>query len=342
MTLTTAPGYVRLRTRVTKILAEGKERAQQAVEAERIRTYWELGGELVAYLDAHGADYGSQAIKKLAPDVGLSASLLYDVAGFRRQNRKFPARGKLTWTHYRRVQTVPDLAARDYYLTQASDHGWTVRELERRIRSGAFEHRPNDAAPDRKNGQPPTQLRAQRGDLYHYRVALKQDRSVLDLGFRTYHPLSDRNQQRFEIGDLIRSVPDARSTDGYRLEPTTSNRHIYTFRARVDSVIDGDTVWATIDLGFDTLVDQKLRLRGIDTPELGTVAGQRARDFLVEALHSVDEFIVTTSKLDLYDRWLADLFILPGESNYQTAARKGRYLNCEMIVNGLARLWTKS
>lgn len=219
MTLTAAPGYARLRTRVTKILAEGKERAQLAVETERIRTYWELGDELVTYLDAHGTEYGSQAIPKLASDVGLSVRVLYDVAEFRRQNRILPARANLTWTHYRRAITVPDRTARNYYLTQASTHGWSVRELESRIRNGTFEHRPNDAAPDRKNGPPPSQLRAQRGDLYHYRIALKQDRSVLDLGFRTYHPLSDRNQQRFEVGDLIGSFPDARSTTATAWNP---------------------------------------------------------------------------------------------------------------------------
>ena len=43
-----------------------------------------------------------------------------------------------------------------------------------------------------------------------------------------------------------------------------------TYRCKVTRVIDGDTVDATIDLGFKILYADRIRLMGIDTPESRT------------------------------------------------------------------------
>ena len=45
---------------------------------------------------------------------------------------------------------------------------------------------------------------------------------------------------------------------------------MYTYKARLDRVIDGDTIDANIDLGFDITVHKRIRLAGIDTPESRT------------------------------------------------------------------------
>ena len=43
----------------------------------------------------------------------------------------------------------------------------------------------------------------------------------------------------------------------------------YVYKAYVRSVYDGDTITVDIDVGFGiTLTSQKIRLRGIDTPEV--------------------------------------------------------------------------
>ena len=44
----------------------------------------------------------------------------------------------------------------------------------------------------------------------------------------------------------------------------------YIYRARIDRVVDGDTVDAFIDLGFDTHVKKRIRLHGLDTWECRT------------------------------------------------------------------------
>ena len=44
----------------------------------------------------------------------------------------------------------------------------------------------------------------------------------------------------------------------------------YIYRARIDRVVDGDTVDAFIDLGFDTHKVIRIRLVGINAPESRT------------------------------------------------------------------------
>jgi len=47
----------------------------------------------------------------------------------------------------------------------------------------------------------------------------------------------------------------------------------------VDSVHDGDTVYVKLDVGFDLTVYARIRVMGINAPELSTVAGKAARDY---------------------------------------------------------------
>ena len=63
---------------------------------------------------------------------------------------------------------------------------------------------------------------------------------------------------------------------------------MYEYRATIRRVVDGDTVDITLDLGFDILYNNRIRLLGIDTPEsrtrdldekkLGLAAKERVRE----------------------------------------------------------------
>jgi micrococcal nuclease len=66
---------------------------------------------------------------------------------------------------------------------------------------------------------------------------------------------------------------------------------MYEYRARVNKVVDGDTVDVDIELGFDiVLTGQRVRIMGIDTPESRTsdevekVFGLAAKSRLKELL----------------------------------------------------------
>lgn len=60
---------------------------------------------------------------------------------------------------------------------------------------------------------------------------------------------------------------------------------LYVYRARVLRVIDGDTVEVEIDLGFSVSMTRKVRLYGIDAPEVRgaeKLRGEEARDHLIK------------------------------------------------------------
>ena len=96
---------------------------------------------------------------------------------------------------------------------------------------------------------------------------------------------------------------------------------MYRYRCRLVRVIDGDTVVADVDLGFDVwLTGQKLRLYGINTPESRTrdkeekKRGLAAKARLVELLGGEGsavlglEFYLVSHDKGKYGRILAELF----------------------------------
>ena len=262
-----------------EILAEGRERARLAVESQRVRTYWEAGNLLRAHLQERDPQYGAQVLKKLSVDVDLAERLLYEMLELRDRFPKLAPGPKLTWSHYRRLIRVADGPARRYHLKAVSEHGWSVRELESSIRADAFSMNaptgPNAQEADLWQVATAARLVAKPGELYLYRVVTKEGRPALDLGFRTFRHLPEGVGDGFQPGDLVRSVKDGSSPGGYRLKPAELRRRLYSYGATVCKVIDGDTLWATVDLGFGFLTDEKLRLRAIDTPELNTDAASR-------------------------------------------------------------------
>ena len=88
---------------------------------------------------------------------------------------------------------------------------------------------------------------------------------------------------------------------------------MYTYRVlKVDRIVDGDTVDVTLDLGFGLSLKQRLRVIGVDAPELRSSdpsereRAQAARAFAEQWLTSDGQMVVTTYKDDKYGRILGD------------------------------------
>jgi micrococcal nuclease len=94
---------------------------------------------------------------------------------------------------------------------------------------------------------------------------------------------------------------------------------MYEFYCTIDSVYDGDTVTATIQLGFDVALKQPLRLLGIDCPELKTgdfkAQGKAAKEWLIAKVKD-QKLVIRTHKChgngakDKYGRILAELYVV--------------------------------
>ena len=89
---------------------------------------------------------------------------------------------------------------------------------------------------------------------------------------------------------------------------------MYVYKAKLDRVVDGDTVDANIDLGFDISINKRIRLAGIDTPETRTrnkeekVKGLASKNRLIELLKD-GTFILESKEVGKYGRVLGTLHV---------------------------------
>ena len=89
--------------------------------------------------------------------------------------------------------------------------------------------------------------------------------------------------------------------------------------------MDGDTVDALIDLGFDIWVKKRIRLYGIDAPESRTrdleekKRGIAAKNRLIELFNEADGYFVLKSHgIGKYGRCLGEIYI----NNISTSVNK--------------------
>jgi len=115
-----------------------------------------------------------------------------------------------------------------------------------------------------------------------------------------------------------------------------SEKDPYIYRIKsVGKVVDGDTIDADIDLGFDISLTKRIRLAGIDTPESRTrdlaekALGLDAKNWLKHRLEDAEDIIIRTELPDStekYGRIIGNLYI-----NGEDVS-----LNNQMIIEGYA------
>ncbi len=94
----------------------------------------------------------------------------------------------------------------------------------------------------------------------------------------------------------------------------------YIRRCQVLRVVDGDTVRARIDLGWNVFADHNVRLLRVNAPEMKTTtieAGRAARDYVIDwiAAHTAQTawpFIIRSEKDDAFGRYLVEFSALDG------------------------------
>jgi len=91
---------------------------------------------------------------------------------------------------------------------------------------------------------------------------------------------------------------------------------MYNYNAKCIRVVDGDTIDAEIDLGFDVKIKKRIRLAGINAPESRTrnkvekKLGLAAKERLIEIMEgAADCFELESQELGKYGRVLGKLHI---------------------------------
>ena len=110
---------------------------------------------------------------------------------------------------------------------------------------------------------------------------------------------------------------------------------MYTYKAEVIRVIDGDTIKFRIDLGFRTYMEANCRLFGINAKELTSkeqdirAAAYSAKEYVESLLTEGDYVILHSKKLDKYGRPLVVVEI--ERKNFESYM-----LNDRMLIKGYA------
>lgn len=121
---------------------------------------------------------------------------------------------------------------------------------------------------------------------------------------------------------------------------------VYVYAAVVASVIDGDTIRCSVDLGFSTWTRQVFRLKDVLAPEVVGVeraSGLRVKSFVSSILPIGTSVMVQTFKplgvRDKYGRYVARIWAADGSdvnatiTEYIAAVERER----EMVSRGSAR-----
>ena len=117
---------------------------------------------------------------------------------------------------------------------------------------------------------------------------------------------------------------------------------MYIYKAKVIRVIDGDTLDAMVDLGFDIWVKKRIRLEGIDAYEIRTrnkvekIKGYAARDRVIEVLKMSDNEITLISLgKGKYGRCLGRVQLAKG--HIRSEKYEGETLNDMLLKEGYAK-----
>lgn len=293
--------YTALLERVKRILALGRRKMEEI----GLAIYWETGRSIRAHVLQRGerAKYGKQVILKLARDLDESNDLLYrSLQIYDAYPISAPPR-KLTLTHYLALARIPDKKKRREFEDKAFKEGWVAEKLEEKVRATI------DRSKKAETRHAAPLLEPKKGKLGIYRIIEDSGALHVDLGFTSYLGLENEEAKNVKAGDFVKAA-----SGRFEKVKEAKAEDLYTYEAERIRVIDADTFWMKIWLKRPLWLKEKLRLRGIDAPELDTKGGKAARRFVERLFKRASAITITTTKPDKWDRYLSDVFlVIPGQ-----------------------------
>lgn len=144
-----APNSAEFINEIKRIVVQARHKTYTAINSAMVEAYWQMGKRIVEQEQAgrQRADYGARLLKTLSEELtrefgkGFSVPNLYH---FRLFYLTFPEIFStpwriLTWSHYKRLLSVTNAQAREWYLKESSEQMWSYRTLDRNIASQYYE-----------------------------------------------------------------------------------------------------------------------------------------------------------------------------------------------------------
>ena len=360
--------YQKLLDEIAGIYDRALKDVHLAVEAILKTAYWKIGERIVeTEQDGHiRAQYGTRLLEQISSDMSKTNRKGFSVSNLQNMRKVYSAfpiqqlAVELTWTHYVVLSEIKDKKERQAYFKKAGKESWSVPQLREVLIRDQVKTIPSGNGEVKRLPAPPAggpavpaeaeaiRLAFKRGIINACRVVepracdAKNDRKVrLDCGFgvkRSFRLLSPASVKPGDVVVLAESPEGLVEIKKITAKDPRVDSILYTYAARVVKVIDGDTLKVEVKVG-ETDIGKKLRLRRINTPEIDTPEGKKAKDFVVKALKDCPWIVIKTYSTDIYDRYLADIFYLEGCDDPGRIALEGKLLNQDLLDAGLADLW---
>ena len=148
---------------IRMILQQAREQTYSSASAIMTYAYWNVGRRIVEQeqLGKKKARYGSNLIKSLSIKLLDEFGTGFSVANLRncrqfyltfpKDSYGFSMAGKVTWSHLRDIMRISNEEERNFYLNEVANENWSVKTLERNIKSGYYKRMLSTQLPDREN-----------------------------------------------------------------------------------------------------------------------------------------------------------------------------------------------
>lgn len=321
--------YNELLLEIKNLIENRQKNLQQIINRQKIEVSWKIGKMISEYLLKNNkAEYGEQLFNKLEKDILISKSNLYQMQNFYKAYPDLPsAETVLSWTHYSTLATLKDFETRKYFEKLTIENELSVKDLKEEIAQTTVKKNPN---PKPIIIEENTTLDFTRGKLYSYQLTSfeNSNKKFVDCGFNIFSEI----KTDIGVGKIVKS---SKNENGYFLEEFLGepSKNLHTYKAYLERVVDGDTLRVILDLGFGIYHKEILRLAKINASERSTSNGDKSTKALGEILKNVKFLIIKTNKIDIYGRYIADVFFSESnEEDAQKVADEGIYLN-QLLVD---------
>jgi endonuclease YncB( thermonuclease family) len=329
--------YKRLVSKITALF--------EGVRRSLVEACWKTG-QWIVEVEQQGAikaAYGTGLLAKLSADLskrsgpGFSERNLERMRAFYLIHPKSTAPSKLSWSQYSELIPVKNAAVRKQLEARALTEGLPHKTLRQLVQHELVREKvAENLTTPLENRKPPDLLPVPKlGLLNTYRIKDSNDTAwpdktvlLLDHGFKGYRDLTPQESRGLKAGDIVKWTGAKLRKNG------RTEKDLFTYRAYLEKVIDGDTFWVVLDIGTREISRQKLRLRGIDCPEINTKEGQAAKKFVESVLKDVPYLTVISSKNVTHDRYEADVF-------FTDKTGQETYLNNLLLEKGYAVRMTR-
>lgn len=322
--------YQQLLTDVSAMYEEAVLFGDQRQSQQKVDSFWRMGQRIVQVVQEGSANaaYGKQVIRQLSDDLkqkygkGMGVRTVRYIRSFALYYKDNQIQTGLSWSHYRALLCVENMAVRKSLEQRTLKEGLTKNEL---IALVSKHLRRNDVSSVSFGLIP----REGKPGIYKVRqeVYNGKRRLLLDCGFGV--------QRNVAIGG-VHGLADGEHLERTGFTPKTNTGRFaridckvgarYCYPATVLKVIDGDTVKMRMDLGFDSFIDESLRLRGVDAMELSSPEGKKSQQALARMLKKAKSVHVFTYHHDKHGRYIADIIV----DEYL-------YINKQLVEQGHAR-----